>query len=100
MRLLLCLASTLIFPQPRPADIDDVQALMQAQYGSSEMPWRENAGSYARVRLQLVTPDLGIADATFTSIRIGFDLIATTGQREVRAIVRRVDGTWEIVALN
>ncbi len=99
MRLLLCLASTFVFPQARPADIDDVRGLIESQYSRQELPWRETAGTYSRVELKLVTEDFGIAEATLTSIRI-VDLIANTSQRVVRVVVRRVDGAWETVALN
>jgi hypothetical protein len=86
---LICLACILTFPKPTADDIDDIRRVIEKLYTQERRPWSEVGGPYASVRLQLLTPDLGIADATLTTISS-----MSFGTREVRLIVKRLGGEW------
>jgi hypothetical protein len=95
MGFLVCAACIFTFPQPDARDVDDVRRVIERTYSAPARPWSEVGGPFAKVELRLLSPDFGIADAHLTSVGSTW-----TNSRDVRVLVRRVDGDWQVVALN
>ncbi len=91
MGSLICLACILSFPKPTADDIDDVRRLIERTVAKDQQPWREVGGPFAKVHLQLLTPDFGVADALVTSV----SSIAVSS-RDFRFFVKRVADEWTI----
>jgi hypothetical protein len=88
---LICLACILSFPKPTADDIDEIRRVIEKLYTQERRPWSEVGGPFAKVHLQLLTPDFGVADALVTSV----SSIAASS-RVLRFVVKRVDGAWTI----
>jgi hypothetical protein len=88
---LICLACILTFPKPTADDIDDVRRVIERTVAKDQQPWREVGGPFAKVHLQLLTPDFGVADALVTSVSS-----TAVSSRDLRFLVKRVDGVWTI----
>jgi hypothetical protein len=87
----LCALCLFTFPHPSTTDIDDVRRLIERTYSAQNQPWSEVGGPYAKVRLILLTPNFGLADATLTSFAP-----TSTATRSIRLPVKKENGDWTI----
>ena len=99
MGFLICAACIFTFPRATAKEIDDVRYAVERHYARDRRPWSETAGPYAKITLRLFTPTFGLVDGEITTV--GTQIATTSGSsRTIHIAVRKVDGQWEIVALN
>jgi hypothetical protein len=87
----ICLACILSFPKPTADDIDDIRRVIERTVAKDQQPWREVGGPFAKVHLQLLTPDFGVADALVTYVSS-----TVVSSRDVRFLVKKVGEGWTI----